>query len=104
MPFKVLPAAEGGKTIGRESTVPAGNVWDAELPNGGTRFVWKSEKPRVAMSYRNAKPPRTAVLPSPITSQAKPSRGLKLCNEGFLNGGPTVGAGSVAIFRKDAPC
>src|ERR1019366_5907288 len=93
-------------------TLPAGKI-NGTVIEEGLRTVLLDENgfvvgritsisvPRVAMSKSSAKPPLTAVFPLPATSQAKPTRGLKLCNEGFWNRGPTVGARSCWMSRSD---
>src|SRR5436190_24155057 len=44
-----------------------------------------------SVSWYTPAPPRTAVLPLPATSHAKPTRGARLPSEGFSpNGSPTV--------------
>jgi hypothetical protein len=83
-------------------------------PSGNTRGIWKLPlarvvaeygqlspriaEPNVAISYRTAAPPRTAVLPSPPTSHAKPARGLKFVYDGLLNSLP----GSLACRQNRA--
>src|ERR1051325_9174972 len=55
------------------------------LENGSVPVVSISREATIlAISKNSPKPPRTAVLPSPMTSQAKPNRGAKLLSDGFL--------------------
>src|SRR5690348_3797856 len=61
-----------------------------------------STGPMLPMSYISPAPMRTDVLPSPRTSQASPTRGLKPSSDGFFSGGPGVVAVSVAGLRKAA--
>src|SRR5262245_7909517 len=49
-----------------------------------------------SVSWYTPAPPRSAVLPSPVRSQAKPTRGATLRSDGFSpNGSPTVNDRSV---------
>ena len=53
-----------------------------------------------SVSWYMPAPPRTAVLPLPATSHAKPRRGATLPSDGFFaNGAPTVNDRSVRMLR-----
>src|SRR6185436_12618628 len=55
-----------------------------------------------SVSWYMPAPPRTAVLPLPATSQAKPRRGARFLSDGFdPNGAPTVNERSVRMSRSE---
>src|SRR6266545_48014 len=55
-----------------------------------------------SVSWYRPAPPRTAVLPLPATSHAKPRRGATFPSDGFLpNGAPTVNERSLRMSCSD---
>src|SRR5205809_3850036 len=54
-----------------------------------------------SVSWYTPAPPRTAVLPLPFTSHAKPTRGAQFFSDGFSpNGAPTVNDLSLTMSRS----
>src|SRR4051794_15516183 len=80
----------------------AGLLMVAVAANGGEKAAMPNALLNgPSVSWYTPAPPRMAVLPLPVASHAKPSRGAMLPSEGFFaNGRPTVNDVSVKMLRR----
>src|SRR5688572_13367813 len=95
-------APAGGKTVSRlvaigcgfpprcpygSSNPPGGKSTNVRLPNGGAD-VWRNWKSPTGKSYASPYDDRTDMRPSPVTSQATPTRGEKFSHCRFMPDDP----------------
>src|SRR5262249_45390848 len=100
------PTAEAGKVSGSDSN---GNVAGAMaltvlcVEKGGPPVACSTKLLlNQPMSYSRLVPPRTDILPSPVTSQAKPRRGLQFLSDDCFRALPP-GCGDTIVRMSDTP-